>query len=135
MGCHLLMSAELVNEVTGECILTDKEDRKYHLVFDMDAVMALEKITGKSAVDIISSTGTTDCVAMILCGHAGYQRRNPGGSRMNGNLAKKVFLDSGGYAKLCYVLAESLSRAEGMGFDDEGDDGGEPSGPLALPSS
>ncbi len=134
MGANLLMSAELVNEVTGECTLTDKDDRKYHLVFDMDAVMALEKITGRAAVDIISNTSHTDCVAMILCGSGGYQRRNPGGSRMNGNLAKRIFLDSGGYARLAYVLAESLSRAEGMGFDDE-DDGGEAAGPLALPSS
>lgn len=135
------MSAELVNEVTGECVLfakcEDSEVREYHLVFDMDAVMALEKITGKSAVDIISNTSNTDCVAMILCGHAGYQRRNRGGSRMNGNLAKRVFLDSGGYAGLSYVLAESLSRAEGMGFDDAGDggDSGDESGPLGLPAS
>lgn len=132
------MGAELVNEVTGECILTDKNDRKYHLVFDMDAVMALEKITGKPAVNIISDTSHTDCVAMILCGHAGWQRRNPGGSRLNGNLAKRIFLDSGGYGRLAYVLSDSLSRAEGMGFDDaesEDDTDAVDRGPLALPSS
>jgi hypothetical protein len=126
------VGAEIVNEVTGECVLTDKEGRTYHLVFDMSAVMALEKMTGKSAVGIMSDTANTDCVAMILAGAGGWQRRQPGGQRINGNLAQKIFIACGGYDKLAVKLCESLYLAEGMGFnDDEAEDaGGDDAGPL-----
>jgi hypothetical protein len=131
------VGAQILNDVTGECVLTDKEGRSYHLIFDNQAVMALEKITGKSAVGILSDTSNTDCQAMIMCGAAGWQRRQPGGPRVNGNLAQKIFLACGGYAKLAPKLAESLSCAEGMGFDDddeaEGDAGD--AGPFGSPTS
>lgn len=124
------MAAEIVNEVTGEALLTDKAGREYHVVFDMSAVMALEKITGRTVVEIISDPGMTGCVAMIMAGAAGWQRRQPGGPKVNGNLAQKILTDSGGVAKCGPVLAESLSCAEGLGFNDDagGDDDTSPLG-------
>jgi hypothetical protein len=132
------MGAEILNEVTGEAALTDKTGRKYHVVFDLNAVMALESIVGRSAISVISAPDVTSCVAMILAGSGGYQRRNPGGRKINANLAQKIFLDSGGLVKLAPVLVESLSCAEGLGLnggdDDAGADEGE-AGPLVSPPS
>ncbi len=131
------MGAKLLNQVTGECVISGK-GRDYNLVFDVDAVLSLEKLAGRSAVAIINDTSNTDCILMIMCGHAGWQRRNPGnGQRLNGNLAKRIFLDSGGYAGLSFVLGDSLSRAEGMGFDEVESDGDTDAdaGPLALSPS
>lgn len=131
------MSGQVLNDVTGEAVINDNADRKYHVVFDLTAVMALEKITGRGAIEILSQTSTTDCVAMILVGTSAWARRNPGAPKVNGNLAQKIFIDSGGYLKLAPVLVESLSCAEGLGLDGgAGDAGGdEDPGPLALPPS
>ncbi len=130
------MSAKIVNDLTGEVLLTGKSGRTYSLVFDLSAVMALEKITSKSAIDIMINPGATDCVAMIMCGASGWQRRNPTGPKINGNLAQKVFSDSGGLS-IRNVLAESLSGAEGLGIGDEEEEEPDESdpGPLALPTS
>lgn len=131
------MAGQVLNDVTGEAVLTDKEDRKYHVVFDLTAVMVLEKMTGRGAIEILSATSATDCVAMILAGTAGWARRNPGAPKVNANLAQKIFIDSGGYLRLAPVLVESLSCAEGLGLDGGSDDAGgdEEAGPLALPPS
>lgn len=137
------MGAKLLNELTGEAVLTDKEGRSYHVIFDLSAVMALEKITAKTAVQVISNPGVTDCVAMILAGTAGWQRRDPSAPRVNANLAQRILIDSGGLAKIAPVLAESLSCAEGMGLGDDGDNGdngdddgdGGDAGPFASPTS
>ncbi|MCA1569748.1 MAG: hypothetical protein LC798_05385 [Chloroflexi bacterium] len=126
------MGAQILNDLTGEAALTDKDGHKYHVVFDLSAVMALEKITGKSAIDVLSNPSASDCVAMILCGTAGYGRRNPGSPKMNHNLAQKVLIDSGGLAKLAPVLAEALSCAEGLGLNGEDEDtDGQGADPLA----
>lgn len=131
------MGAEIVNEVTGEAILTDAADRKYHLVFDLSAVMALEKMSGHGAIEILGNPSATDCVAMILAGTSGWARRHPGAPKVNGTLAQKIFVDSGGYLKLAPVLVEALSCAEGLGLDggSDGDDSDGDPGPLALPPS
>lgn len=131
------MGAQILNDLTGEAVLTDKADRKYHVVFDISAVMALEKITGRSAIEVMSSPGLTDCVAMILTGTAGWQRRNPGAQRVNANLAQRILIDSGGLAKVVPVLCESLSCAEGLGMSDDaaGDSDGDEADPLASAPS
>lgn len=131
------MGAEVLNTVTGEAVLTDKADHKHHVVFDLQAVMTLEKMTGRGVIEILSNTSATDCVAMILVGTSGYGRRNPGSPKVNGNLAQRILVDSGGYLKLAPVLVESLSCAEGLGLDGDsgGDDDGDNSDPLALPPS
>lgn len=136
MGCDLLVSAEVLNEVTGEAVLTDKADRKYHVVFDFSAVRVLEKLAGRGVMEILRETSVNDCLAMIMAGAAGYGRRNPGSPKLNGNLVERVFIDSGGYAILAPVLVHSLSCAEGLNLEGvDGDDEQDDAGPLALPSS
>ena len=129
------MSAKIVNELTGEAVLTDTAGHDYHVVFDISAVMALEKITGRSAIEVMSNPGLTDCIAMILSGTAGWQRRTPGAPRVNGNLAQRILIDSGGLAKVAPVLCESLSCAEGLGMGADDDGEGDATGPLASPLS
>lgn len=127
------MAAEVLNEVTGEAVLTDKAGHKYHVVFDLDAVLAVEKITGKTAVQLMTGQpGATDCICLILAGSAGWARRNPGAPRINENLARKIFADSGGL-RLGPALSVSLSCAEGLGLDDNDEEAD--SGPLVSPSS
>lgn len=117
------MGAQIVNELTGEAVLSDREGRKYHVVFDLDAVMVVEKLTGRAAMEVImGSPSVTDCVAMILAGTGGYARRNPGAPKVNANLAQRIFTDSGGLLKLAPILVESLSCAEGLGLVDDGED-------------
>lgn len=145
------MGIQVLNEVTGEAVITDTgpghdgiDPRRYHVVFDLDAVMTIEKMTGRSAIDIlVGLPNLTDCLAMIMAGTAGYQRRNPGvGRRVNPALAKRILVDAGGVLALAPGLAESLSCAEGLGLVDddnnaagidEGD--GDDASPLALPGS
>lgn len=130
------MGAQILNELTGEAAITDKAGRKYHVVFDLDAVIAVEKMTGRSAMELMMSRpGITDCIVMIIAGTGGWARRNPGagGPRVNENLAKRIFADGGGI-RLGPILAESLSCAEGLGLEAAADehDGGE-DGPLLSP--
>lgn len=130
------MGAQILNELTGEAAITDRAGRKYHVVFDLDAVIATEKMTGRSAMDLMMSRpGASDCIVLIIAGTGGWARRNPGagGPRVNENLAKRIFADSGGL-RLGPILVESLSCAEGLGLgaDDDDHDGGE-DGPLHSP--
>jgi hypothetical protein len=130
------VSAEVLNEVTGEAMIADKAGHKYHVCFDLTAVMVLEKMTGRGVIEILSNTSITDCVAMIIAGTSGYGRRNPGSPKVNGNLAQRILEDSGGYSKLAPVLVQSLSCAQGLGFDDESDgEDRDEAAPLALPAS
>ncbi len=95
----------------------------------------LEKLTERGVMAILSDPSANDCVAMIMAGTAGWARRNPGSAKVNGNLAERIFLDSGGYRKLAPVLIQSLSCAEGLNLDDDGEGSGDDeAGPLALPS-
>lgn len=129
------MGAEVLNEVTGEAVLTDNGDRKYHVVFDFTAVRVLEKLTERGVMQILHDPSANDCVAMIMAGTAGWARRNPGSPKVNGNLAERIFLDSGGYRKLAPALIQSLSCAEGLNLDDDGEGSrDDEAGPLALPS-
>lgn len=129
------MGAEVLNEVTGEAVLTDKEGRSYHVVFDFTAVRVLEKLTERGVMAILHDPSANDCVAMIMAGTAGWGRRNSGSPKVNGNLAERVFLDSGGYRRVAPVLTQSLSCAEGLNLDDDGEGSGDDeAGPLALPS-
>lgn len=129
------MGARVLNDVTGEAVLADKEGREYHVIFDLQAVMALEKLSGRSAFDIVNEGPTiSDCVCMILAGAAGYSRRDSGAHRVNGNLAQRIFQDSGGFLAVAPTLAESLSCAEALGLQSS-TDGEDAASPLELPSS
>jgi hypothetical protein len=135
------MGARILNELTGEAVLSDDQGREYHVLFDLSAVMAVEATTGHSAIDVLRNTTVTDCVAMILAGSEGYARRNPGAKRVNGNLAMRVLASCGGLMRVAPTLVESLSCAEGLGLgpdatDDDADegDGDEPT-PLPSPGS
>ncbi len=134
------MPAQIANDVTGEAVLTDPEGREYRIIFDLSAVMDVERMSGHSAVDIMAGRpSVTDCVCMIIAGAAGYQRRNPAGAKkVNPNLAQRILIDCGGLVRVAPVLAESMSCAEGLGLGpdpDEDDGGGEPPGPLVPPGS
>lgn len=122
------MSAEMVNPVTGECLLTDKEGREYHLLFDLTAVAALETMSnGETVFDIIERRpGVLMLARMLVAGSQGYARRNPTTTqRINPGLAMKVIVSCGGIQKIVAPVTESLCRSEGMGmFDDEGLDPG-----------
>jgi hypothetical protein len=129
------MGAEVLNEVTGEAVLTDKTGREYRLVFDFTAVRVLEKLAERGVMAILHDPSANDCVAMIMAGTAGWARRNHGSAKVNGNLAERIFIDSGGYRKVAPVLIQSLSCAEGLNLDDDGDaNEDDEAAPLALPS-
>lgn len=131
------MGAQILNDLTGEAALTDIAGRKYHLVFDLSAVMAAEKMTGKSAMDLMMSRpGVVDCVCLIIAGCSGWQRRNPGAEpKITEAKATRIFSDSGGL-RIAPVLIESLSCAEGMGLEGaEPDDADDEAGPLVSPTS
>lgn len=133
------MGAQIVNELTGEMVLTDDAEHAYHLVFDLTAVMAVEQMSGRQAMDILASRpSVTDCVCMIVAGVAGYQRRHPGGKKVSPTLAQRILIDSGGLLRLAPVLAESMSCAEGLGLgpDESSEDGdGDDPAPFASPTS
>lgn len=128
--------AKIVNDLTGEALLTDDAGREYHLVFDLQAVMNVEALSGHAPLQVMGNPSVTDCVSMIVAGSAGYQRRSPGGKKVDGKLAMRILIDSGGYRRLAPVLAMSMSCAEGLGLDDDGSDDsdGDEAGPLALPT-
>lgn len=130
------MGAQVLNEVTGEAVLTDKVGREYHVLFDLTAVVATEKLTGRSVMDVLTGPHAADCLVMIVTGAAGYARRNPGAPNVNANLAQRIFIDSGGLVKAGPVLVQSLSCAEGLGLgaDDEAGEADE-AAPLVSPPS
>lgn len=129
------MGAQILNELTGEAILTDDADRKYHLVFDLSAVMQLEAMSGHTALDVIRNPSVSDCVVMIMAGIDGHQRRNGGGKKISAKLAQRILADSGGFRRLAPVLVESLSCAEGLGLGGDDDDGdGDEDGPFPSPT-
>lgn len=131
------MGAEVVNDLTGEVVLSDEAGNSYHLVFDLSAVMTLEKMAGRGALEILSSTPSiNDCLAMILAGAGGWQRRSPGAKVVNPNLAQKILVGAGGALKVMQVLMKSLSCAEGLGLREEmGDEPGEASDARPLDST
>lgn len=130
------MSTGVVNDVTGEAFIQDDKGRKYGVLFDLAAVQALERMAGKSAIDVLNNPGVNDCIALIVAGTLGYGRRNPGSPKVNGNLAARIFEDAGGYRKVAPTLIESLSCAECLGLSETPDDDDEgEAGPLGLPTS
>lgn len=129
------MGARIVNDVTGEAVLSDEAGRSYHFLFDLQAVMNVEALTGHAPLQIMGNPSVTDCVSMIVAGSAGYQRRSPGGKKVDGRLAMRILTDSGGYRRVAPVLATSLSCAEGLGLDAGEDDGdGDEDAPFDLPT-
>ena len=135
------MGAELINDLTGEAVITDKAERRYHVVFDLSAVMVVESMAGRSAMDILMGRpSATDCVAMIVGGCGGYSRRSPNAPKVTPKLAMRILEDSGGVLKLGPTLAASMSCAEALGLrgdDEDSDDadGEDDRGPLASPPS
>lgn len=129
--------AQIVNQATGEAVLTGRSGRECHVVFDLAAVAQLEaQMGGRSVLDLIQSRpGVTNVLQMMVVGSAGYARRNPGQvpKPLNPALAMKVMEDCGGFANIADVMLESLTRAEGLGLfpDVEAgtDDADPPPGP------
>lgn len=130
------MAAKLLNEVTGEAVITDSAGREYHVVFDLTAVMAVEQLTGRGAVDVAlgGMPSASACVAMILAGTAGYARRQPGAPKVNPNLAQRILVDSGGVAGVGRDLCVSLAHGEGLGLTDDEPGSGDEAGPLVSPA-
>lgn len=139
------MSAEIENRVTGQCRLSTKAGREYHLLFDMEAVAEVEAMSGGVGIMdlLMRQPGVTMLVRMIVAGSKGYARRNPGVRAINPTLAMKLVRDCGGLQDLSGPVAECVCRAEGMGLfdvDDDGegevdDEGGGGNDPPAFPGS
>lgn len=116
------MSAQVVNRVTGECVVTDeKTGRTYNLEFDIKAITKLEQMcAGKSAMTLIATPPSmTDMACMLVMGVEGWNRRNGAAQKpLNPNLAQQLIVNAGGYARIVDELQLSLARGEGMGLLD-----------------
>lgn len=132
------MSAEITNTVTGEATITDDErGETHHIVFSIEAVAAVERMTNKGVLDIIGAgrPTLTETAMIVVAGSEGYRRRHPGQKPLNPKLALKL-IAAAGYTTILPVVLESLIKAEGLGLrdddeeaapaDDAGDDGSDP---------
>lgn len=134
------MGAQVIDDFTGEAVLSDAAgNQRAFVLFDRTAVKAIDALIPRGCMALVSGgTGNiTECVHMLVCGSAGYQRRNRGAMRLtNEDLARDVLRDCGGPFVVLPVLLESLSCAEDLGLraDAEVSDG-DAAAPLAPPSS
>lgn len=131
-------SSNIVNAITGCAVFTDAKGKRVHVLFDIEAVMAVERLSGRSVFDLLSGRpGPTDMVNLLLAGTQGYARRNGGAVKaLNPQRAARFVIDSGGVLPMLPTMLESLTKAEGLGLDldddeddDEGADLGDDAGP------
>lgn len=134
------MGAQVLDDFTGEAVLTDAAgNQRAFVLFDRTAVKSIDAVIPRGAMSVVAGgTGNvTEVVQLLMCGSAGYQRRNRGAMRLvNEDLARDVLRDCGGPFVVLPALLESLSCAEDLGLrgDAEASDG-DAAAPLAPPSS
>jgi hypothetical protein len=115
------MGAQIVNRVTGECVVTDdKTGRTYNLEFDIKAIEKCEAIAGEKAFELISTPPSVRGItAILMSGVEGWNRRNHGSQRpLNPNLAQLLLVGAGGMGEIREPLQLCLARGEGMGLLD-----------------
>lgn len=129
--------SQIINDVTGCAEFTGASGRTVHVLFDIEAVMAVEQTTGKSVFDLLSGRpGLTDMIYLLMAGSRGYGRR-PGVSAkpLSPERASKFVVDCGGVLAMLPTMLRSLTKAEGIGLDidDEDDEVGEPADDAGPP--
>lgn len=131
------MSATIVNKLTGEARLEGKSGRACGVVFDLQAVAAIEAQTTMGIADYLARAfgraGVNETQRLILVGNEAYRRRNPGSNPIMPKAALDLIADAGGMLLVYPVLVESLMLAEGLGFNDGGDESAMPADDAGPP--
>lgn len=117
-------AAQVLNDITGAAVFTATNGRQVHVLFDIEAVSAVESLSGKSVFDLLSTRpGVSDMVHLIMAGAAGYSRRNPAAKAVNAERALRfIKAFPGGVLGMLPTMLKSLTKAEGLGLDLDDDD-------------